>query len=212
MKYLFIFIACCSFSSYHVCAQKVEYGAELGVNVSGAFVKDPGGDPHGSPLPGLQLGAYADLPLSPSGLAVEARLLYSSEGYKPVIYDTKASVRVSFLKIPVNIILKPADKDAKWKFGLGPFFALGIGGHYKREDVSADKIKINFGNDPDNDDLKRMDIGADLMAGYTVNNNLMVRAALDFGLINYLTPGSTANASAHSLSLGITLVYTPVIK
>ncbi len=188
-------------------AQKFQFGAEGGINVSGAIVKDPGGDPHGTPLPGFQIGGFGEYSLPSAHLAVGARLFFSYEGYKPVIYDTKASIHVSLIKIPLNIIYKPGGKDDKWMFGLGPYFGFGVGGHYST-DNSTGNIKIHFGNDPNSDDLRRIDIGADLMGGYKLNDQLAIRAAFDFGLIDYLTPGSQSpGVSAHSLSFAITGCY-----
>ena len=210
MKYILsLSLALFCFSSLH--AQQFQFDGELGVNVTGAFVKDPGGNPHGSPLPGLQLGLSAQYPLPSSHLGIGARLLYSNEGYQPIVYDTKATIHVSFLKIPVNLLYRSA-KDTKWTFGLGPYFAFGLGGNYKSDNTNNNKIKINFGNNPDKDDLKRMDLGADLMAGYQLNDQFMVRGALDMGLIDYLTPGSSQNASAHSFSFGISICYLGIGK
>lgn len=187
-------------------AQQFSYGAELGINGSGAIVKDPGGNPKGTPAIGFQLGGYAGYSLPTPHWSLSARLMYSYEGYQPDIYDTKATVRVSFLKIPVDLVYRPVLKDGKWVIGLGPYLGFGIGGHYSTNGGS--KVKINFGSNGDKDDLKRVDFGADLMAGYQVDKNILVRAAFDFGLINYLTPGSTADASAHCLNLGITACYS----
>lgn len=185
-------------------AQKIKFGAEAGANLSGAIVKDPGGNPSGTPLPGFQLGGFAGLALPAKSLSVNARLLFSYEGYKADVYDTKATIHVSFLKLPVNLVYKPGDASGKWFIGLGPYLAAGIGGHYVSQDT---KVSIHFGSNADNDDLKRFDIGADLMGGYQATDKILVRAAFDIGIINYLTPGSTADASAHTLSFGITAAY-----
>jgi hypothetical protein len=185
-------------------AQNFQFGAEAGPNLSGATVKDPGGDPKGTPLPGFQLGGFVEYALPSPSLSIGARLLFSYEGYDVDIYDTKASIHVSFLKIPINLIYHAGKKSGTWFFGLGPFFNPAIGGHYVSQ---GNKVTIQFGNNGNNDQLKRVDIGADLMAGYRITDNIQVRAAFDFGLINYLTPGSTTDASAHRLSLGITAVY-----
>ncbi len=193
------------FSFLTLKAQHIQYGPELGINVSGALVKVPGASAKGSPLPGFQAGVFALLPFTSPNLALGARLLYADEGYKPDIYQTRATIRVSFLKVPVNLIYKPAGNHAKWEFGVGPYFAYGISGHYTRNDVNGGQIKINFGNDPNRDDLKKIDMGADLMAGYNLHDKILIRGALDAGLVNYLAPGSVSNA--HCLSLGITVCY-----
>jgi len=185
-------------------AQNFQFGAEAGPNLSGATVKDPGGDPKGSPLPGFQIGGFAEYALSAPSLSIGARLLFSYEGYDVNIYDTKASIHVSFLKIPINLIYNAGKGPGTWFFGLGPYFNPGLGGHYVSQ---GNKVSIQFGNNANSDQLKRVDIGVDLMAGYRITDNILLRAAFDFGLINYLTPGSTMDASAHSLSLGITAGY-----
>ncbi|HVM88713.1 MAG TPA: outer membrane beta-barrel protein [Puia sp.] len=206
MKHFLILITCFIFIE-NLKAQNLQYGAELGINLSGATVKDPGGDPHGTPGVGFQLGGFGEYALTSPHLAVGARVLFSYEGYKPVIYDTKASVHVSFIKIPINLIYKSGGKNGKLSIGVGPYFAFGVGGHYTSDNTN-EKIKIHFGSNPDEDDLKRVDIGVDLMACYKLNDKICVRASFDLGAINYLTPGSTADASAHCLSFGITGCYS----
>ncbi len=209
MKRLLISFTCYFIFSCTLEAQQIQYGGEAGINISGAIAKVPGTSSHGTPLPGIQLGAFAQLPLGTSPFTIGARFLYSNESYKPDIDNIKANIHVSFLKLPVNVIYKPAAKNSPWEFGLGPFFGFGIGGHYTREDVNG-KTKINFGSNPDKDDLKSLDIGADLMACYKLNDMLAIRGAFDAGLINYLAPGAVSDA--HSLSFGISLCYTPAMK
>jgi hypothetical protein len=204
MKLQIIITALSLISITSLSAQNFQFGAEVGPNLSGAIVKDPGADPKGSPLPGFQLGGFAEYVLSGPNLSIGARLLFSYEGYDANIYDTKASIHVGFLKIPINLIYKPGKGTGTWFFGLGPYFNPGLGGHYISQ---GNKVSIQFGNDGNKDDLKRVDIGADLMVGYRVTDNILLRAAFDFGLINYLTPGSTTDASAHTLSFGITAGY-----
>lgn len=205
MRYRIFFILILPFLTGSTYAQQLDYGAVAGFNLSGAIVKDPGGNPKGTPLPGFQLGGYVSYQLPSPHLAIAANLLFSYEGYQPDIYDTKANVRVSFLKIPLNLVYKPLLKDNKWSIGLGPYFGFGIGGHYKTN--GGNQVKINFGSNGNVDDLKRMDLGMDLLAAYQVDKNISIRAAFDYGLIDYLTPGSSQNASAHCLNLGITGSY-----
>jgi hypothetical protein len=187
-------------------AQNIQFGAEAGLNLSGALLKDPGASPKGTPSPGIQLGAFAGIGLPTPHLSLGARLLFSYEGYDPNLYGTRVSIHVGFLKIPVNLIYKAHEGTARWFFGIGPYLACGLGGHYVAQ---GNKTIIQFGNDPIKDNLKRIDIGADLMAGYQIDERILLRATFDFGVINYVTKGSTEdNASAHCLNLGISAGYS----
>lgn len=206
MKTLLLFVLIGFVSISTTSAQKFQVGAELGPNISGAIVKDPGGDPSGKPLFGVQAGAFAGYRFSSGTTGLGARLLYSYEGYKATVYDTKSTIHVSFVKIPIDFEYHPGGMKGKWVIGLGPYFGLGVGGKYTNEQDG--KIKIHFGSDENKDELKRLDIGADLMGGYKINNKLLVRADAEYGIVDYLTPGSTAVASAHTMSFGLTAAYS----
>jgi hypothetical protein len=205
MKPLILIATVFLISTARLYAQTIQFGAEAGLNLSGATLNDPGADPKAAPSPGFQLGGFAGYALPNPHLSLGARLLYSYEGYDPYLYGTKVSIHVGFLKIPINIIYKAHEGTGRWFFGIGPYFAPGLAGHYTAQ---GNRTTIHFGNNPLNDELKRVDIGADLMAGYQVDEKILLRASFDFGIINYVTRGSTGdNASAHTLNLGITAGY-----
>jgi hypothetical protein len=210
MKILIHAVILSLISSTGLYAQNIQFGAEAGLNLSGATLKDPGASPKASPSPGFQIGTFAGYALPNPHLSLGARLLFSYEGYDPNLYGTNVSIHVSFIKIPVNLIYKAHEGSARWFFGIGPYIAPALGGHYFAQ---GNKTTIHFGNDPLNDELKRIDIGANLMAGYQVDEKILLRASFDFGIINYVTPGSTGdNASAHTLNLGITAGYIIGVK
>jgi len=205
MKTLLLSIFLSVLSGCSLVAQQFQFGGEIGLNLSGATLNDPGADPKGPPAPGFQIGAFGTVAIPVAHLSVGARLLYSYEGYSTNLYGYPVSIHVGFLKIPINLIYKSTEKDNKWFFGIGPYIAPSLGGHYYAQNH---RTTILFGNNAINDNLKRVDIGADLMAGYQINEKIFVRASFDFGLINYVTPGSTAdNAKAHTLNLGLTAGY-----
>jgi len=184
-------------------AQTITFGPEIGPNLSGAIVKT---DTHVSGGPGLgfEFGAFAELPFSKSHFSLRPRLLYSDESYSPNLYGQKYPIRVSFLKIPIDVIYRAAPGVHKWFFGVGPYLGMGLSGTYNN---GAYKTDIHFGSDPDNDPAKRMDIGLELIAGYQLTEKIVLSANFDGGLINYLNHNYFTGATAHTLNLGITAGY-----
>jgi len=184
-------------------AQKFTYGADLGPNFSGAIIKT---DTHATGTPGLgfQFGGFVELSLTDE-LSVRPRLLLSYERYVPHMYGDEYPIHVTFLKLPVDVVLRPSSLP-KWFFGIGPYLAAGLSGKYSSKDVGY-KSSIGFGSDPDNDEAKRFDAGIDLVAGYRVRDNIILTANFDFGIVNYLNTAYFTASSAHTLNLGITAGY-----
>lgn len=186
------------------CAQSISFGPEIGPNLSGALVKT---DTHVSGGPGLgfELGGFAELSLPSSHFSIRPRLLYSDESYSPNMYGQHFPIRLSFLKIPIDVVYRTAPGAHKWFFGAGPYFGLGLSGTYKNVGYTQD---IHFGSDPDNDEAKKVDIGLELIAGYQLTEKIVLDASLDGGIINYAnTQYFTDDPKVHTLNLGITGGY-----
>jgi hypothetical protein len=184
-------------------AQKFTYGADLGPNFSGAIIHT---DTHatGTPGVGFQLGGFVELPFT-DALSLRPRLLLSYERYVPHMYGDEYPIHVTFLKLPVDVVLRPSSLP-KWFFGAGPYLAAGLSGAYSSKG-NGFKSSIGFGSDADNDEAKRFDAGIDLVAGYMIRDNIILTANFDFGIVNYVNTAYFTASSAHTLNLGITAGY-----
>lgn len=63
-------------------------------------------------------------------------------------------------------------------------YALSGNIHFPGSFPGPKSEKILFGNNPEEDDSRRLDAGLDIIAGYALKPDLFLKAALDWGLIN----------------------------
>src|SRR5690242_6042388 len=102
MKRVAALIVCISLYQC-LAAQNIQFGALAGLNLSGAHVKQE--DPiKGSPMPGFELGVFADIPFPNKKFSFRPALMYSYEGYKVSEFDVDAHIHVSFIKLPMPVI------------------------------------------------------------------------------------------------------------
>lgn len=199
MKRVLILITCVSIC-HCMQAQDIQFGALAGVNLSGAHVKQD--DPiKGSPMPGFELGVFADIPFTDKKFSFHPALMYSFEGYKVNEFDVNAHIHVSFIKLPMPVIYHSNIAQNKLFFGFGPFVEYALSGKVSRDDNSS--YKIYFGSDKNKDDLKRFDAGACFLVGYQLQSNLFLSGKFDLGLINI----SDLDAKISTRSFGVTVAY-----
>lgn len=206
-KNLLLLLILCS--GLTVSAQKadiksLQFGVDIGPNLSGALAHDPNTKVTGAPGLGFVVGAFADLPFSGSSFSFRPRLQYSYESYAPHLYGDKYPVHMSYLKLPLDVTYR---LDDKLTVGAGPYVAMALGGKFKA-DYGDGYQTIHFGSDPDNDEAKRGDVGLDLMAGYKIMDNIVLTANLNFGFVNIINTAYWGDGNrAHTLNFGITGGY-----
>jgi hypothetical protein len=200
MKKVVVLIVCVSIFQC-LKAQDIQFGALGGINISGAHVKQE--DPiKGSPMPGFELGVFADIPFTDKRFSFRPALMYSYEGYKVNEFDVDAHIHVSFIKLPMPVIYHSTVAQSKMFFGFGPFIEYGLSGKVSRSDIN-ETDKILFGSDKTRDDLKRFDAGACFVVGYQLQDNLFLSGKFDLGLINI----SDYDAKISTRSFGVTVAY-----
>jgi hypothetical protein len=187
-------------------SQDIKFGAQAGINFSGASAKNTDEKFKGSPLPGLEAGVFADIPLA-NGLSFHPGALFSYEGYKPKIDPFKASIHIFYFKLPLDVVYHLQSGGGKFFFGLGPYVGFALAGKYHRSGGDSPTVspKISFGNDENTNDLKRLDFGLNLLAGYQVQKDLFVTAKFDLGLIN-ISP-SKNDVVYHTRSFALSACY-----
>jgi hypothetical protein len=103
--------------------------------------------------------------------------------------------------------------------GVGPYFAVGIGGHVKRDDKDG-KVKIKneitslewFDAPYDaNYYVKRFDVGGNLLFGYEFAKKIAVQLNAQLGLADIAPKidmgGGIAKSQAKNYGLGISFGY-----
>src|SRR5882762_9317302 len=94
--------------------QQIRYGGQAGLNFSGAIVKYPAYEVKGArPAPGFEIGGFADIPLSNKMLSFHPSLSYSLERASAEVEGDKASIHISFIKMPLDIVYHAASAQNK---------------------------------------------------------------------------------------------------
>lgn len=177
MKKIFLLI-CGLLPVYFLFAQQLRYSVEGGINFSGAYAVENGVVIKGGPLPGFQLGVLATKTITQK-ISFQPSLLFVYGGtYRTGIDVNHTKYHVSLLKIPLDVVYQ---KNDKFFVGAGPYIGYSISGTHTFRGRS---YKIIFGSNPNEDDSRRLDAGLDIMAGYVLKPNLLVKACFDLGLIN----------------------------
>lgn len=158
-------------------------------------------------MPGYHSSADEN-PYAPSSFAQKLSINYGiglgSKGGKFPYPGGSAKTSVFYLSIPV---LVRYDTDLNDQLGLyaalGPYYAIALGGKYKDE---MGKIKLNFGND-DDDDLRRGDFGLKFRLGCRMKNRPITFGLHgEFGLRN-LAPDGDDDFRIKNQTFGVQVGY-----
>lgn len=194
---------------------QLSYGVKAGLNFSKMSMKVDGETVDDIKFnPGLNLGAFADFGFSDM-LALETGLTVEKKGFMMKEEETAYGVEVKMTS-KFNIVYATIPIQARLNFGnfyalAGPYVGIGLTGKQKvkmtvDDETEKDDDSIEFGNDAGKSDVKRLDFGLGIGAGYEINDNLGVRLGYDLGIAN-LQPGGDSNYSARNGSISISATY-----
>lgn len=161
------------------------FGLRGGINFYSNSTKDADGDKAETKLiTGFNIGANAEIPVG-IDFFVQPGILFTTKGGKSKENDTKTVI--SYIEIPVNFLYKADLGSGKVLLGFGPYLAFGVGG--KMEAPNGDEVDVKFTNEVQADDpvayyLKRMDAGANFLAGYEWASRFSVQLNAGLGLAN----------------------------
>ena len=194
MKKSLTLIAIITSLAYNVVAQKITYAASAGVSYANTFirVKDlnnkwlaPEG--LGSKI-GFMGGISANIPFSKL-FSFQPGINYLQKGFKREEEGVKTALKLDYIEVPLNIMFNTRNKDNDRKaddffFGIGPSIAFGTSGKVEfRDDTSQVSENVKFGSG-DDDHIKRVDLGANIVMGCMFFNNFFFSINYNMGLSN----------------------------
>jgi hypothetical protein len=168
---------------------------------------------------GFTAGLIADIPIGESGFRVMPELNYVQKGVKAdgsveidifgqlVTADTEVDIPFSYLELPVNLAYAVEAGNGRFVIGAGPYAAYGLSAKAKIK-VSAlgqseeEEEDFEFGSG--DDQVKRMDFGANFMAAYIMHNGLMLKVNYSLGLTNL---SNTSDSDWKNRYFGVTVGY-----
>ena len=194
---------------------QLSFGVKAGLNLSNMTLKTAGEKEDDIKFkPGLNIGAFGDFELNDM-LAVEAGLNVETKGFM-MKDDEEFMGKKMKSKATTNLVYVTVPVDVKLTFGsfyvlAGPYVGVAAKGKAKSKmefDGETEKHdeNLDFGNDKEKSDLKRLDFGLGIGAGYEINDNLGVRAGYDLGLSN-LAPNGDKDNSIKNGSINISATY-----
>lgn len=165
-----------------VTANKTTFGLRAGVNFQTINGKDSEGDKlENDLLTGFHAGVNAEIPIG-TGLYVQPGVLYTLKGAKNNDADSK--VKISYIDVPVNLLYKPILGTGNMVLGFGPYVGFGIGGKVESGSEERDIEFDNTAEAPINPTFKRLDAGANFLAGYEFTNKLSFQINAQLGLVD----------------------------
>ncbi|WP_160710797.1 porin family protein [Chitinophaga solisilvae] len=140
---------------------------------------------------GWHAGLMADISIA-GNFFLQPQLLYSAKGYRIkeiTVHGINgdfvipgATVKLSYLELPVNFLYKHQLGSGHLFVGAGPYAAFAIGGK-----DGDNKIKFGKGG------ARRFEAGAGFLAGYELKNGLLFSATYSLGLTDVYDYGTSKN-------------------
>jgi len=161
------------------------FGFKAGVNFQNLTGKDVNGDKLDNKLKtGLALGVNAQIPVA-TDFYIQPGVEFNQKGAKS--NDGNYTTSLSYIDIPVSLVYKPMLGTGRLILGFGPYVGFGVGGKVKGGGSTAD---VKFDNDITISDFntgnayfKRMDAGANFLAGYEMSSKLSLQLNAQLGLV-----------------------------
>ncbi len=158
---------------------------------------------------GFNYGVNAEIPIG-IDFYVQPGILFSTKGTK--IKSNGATINLSYLELPVNLLYTPELGKGRILLGFGPYAAWAVGGKYKQNGSSMD---VQFENSIPRTALaayyqKRFDAGGNMLFGYRWTNGLSVQLDAQLGLVNTFTKQEGApgpEPSQKNTGFGVSLGY-----
>lgn len=191
----------------HSNAQTTNVGIHVGANFAKSDIKYQDEKADLKFLPGVYAGVFLDIPVAQK-LTIQSGVNYVQKGTLEtgdfLGLDYKATMRLHYVEIPLNVVWYSALQQKGFYIGAGPAFSFGVAGKMKYKEGSEEvSEKIKFGTQEE-DDMKGADIAGNITAGYTFNNGLTVGAVANLGLINLATAEDT---KIHNNYFGVKVGY-----
>ena len=190
-------------------SQEVRFGATAGATFSN-FHAEMGDESYtGKSKPGFTAGILVDIPMSKQ-FSFQPALNYVQKGSKDENtesgYTYKVKTTLNYLELPLNVLYNTRGSKGNFFIGAGPSLSIGLSGK-SSEELAGEKSseKIKFGNS-DDDDLKSIDCGTNILAGYETKSGFLVSANYYHGLSN-LMPDYTHESKFNNKYFGMKVGY-----
>ncbi len=186
-------------------AQGVKLGIRGGVNLADLKYEpqdETSGAPNMNSLVSYNAGLVVDIPIV-SVLSVQTGVSLSGKGSKVEwtgnSFNYTETINPWYVEIPANIVFKPQITPGTSIYaGIGPYLGIGVGGKARFTGKTPtgnfySDHNLKFGDDS-NADLKRTDVGANILAGFEFRGGLTLGAQYGLSFTNNAPSGNNNTA------------------
>ena len=156
------------------------FGIKAGLNLSDMLIKDDEViyTDNSTMKPGFNAGATLEFPVK-GMISFEMDLLFSTKGYKldekDGNYESTSNIKLLYIDIPLTAKAYFNVGGSKIYGAIGPYLGIGLSGEGKYEvtingNTTNETVTVDWGSDPVNDDMKRLDFGLIAGAGVEINS------------------------------------------
>jgi hypothetical protein len=178
--------------AFNVATQaQMRFGIKGGLNLANVSISPAQTGFEPKSIISFHAGLVLDASLSES-ISIQPALLFSQKGYGVsgssggVTIDGKATL--NYLEIPINVLYHATDALT---FGAGPYLGYALSGNASTTVTSAGKSQTDSKSLDFDKDVKRIDYGLNITAGYEVIEGLIISANYSLGLANINADTST---------------------
>ena len=213
----FIFSAAVIFAAFSASAQNKttspnKIGLQAGTNFSTYNVEQGNNEQKSDSKFGFTVGAVADIDFGNSvsfrpelNFIQKGGELKSTQNFNGGNIKRQDELTLSYIQLSPNFVYNFAAGSGKFFIGVGPEVALGIGGKIESEKVTTigntvttvnEKNDVRFDGKKNGSNadlhLKRIDLGANAVAGYTLSNGAFISAGYTAGIKNISPDDNTS--------------------
>jgi Outer membrane protein beta-barrel domain len=185
-------------------AQGTRFGFTAGVAFSNNTAKIDGEKDHGKSVTGITAGILVDIPAG-KHFSIQPAINFLQKGAKDEDMGLELKMMVNSIEVPLNFLYNTRGEGGDFFIGAGPSVAFALSGKIKIGGTTPRDIDMKFGND-DDDNLKGMDVGANILTGYCFSNGFFLSANYNLGLTN-LYPRGSSDETLKSHYFGIKLGF-----
>jgi hypothetical protein len=208
MKKLMILAACVTTLSTAANAQ-IGFAPEAGLNLANMHYKldDTTTLDNGIKL-GARVGVNVNIPITPDRLVLQPGLFYSIQGMKSDENGQTNNITLHYAQIPVNLVYYFNDpSEGRFFVGVGPYVGIAFSGKNKFNPgnggtETTEDFKFGSGADQD---LGRIDYGAQASAGYQLRSGIFFRGMYQHGIGDLVPSESPAQPEAYINNTCITI-------
>jgi hypothetical protein len=187
-------------------AQKVSFGIQAGLSLANMHETYDGESHKGDFRPGAIIGATSDIPIA-EHFNFQPSINFLQKGSKQEGYNYTEKITLNYIEIPFNISYYHQFPRIQVFAGAGPAAALAISGKEEQnKNGTLSRYTLHFGNNPDEDDLRSLDFGANFLTGVKLKNGLFLRISYNHGMCT-LIPAGNEHGTLKNNYLGFSLGY-----